>query len=348
MRPRATSSAAATSRRSASASSRASRSSFPRPNCSIGLPGAPASGSPSAPPSPPTRSTADPRIRPAARRASTAGASSNGNTSVSGRIGMAAASSRNSVASRRVKLATERSTRSRQRSSYGNSGMRSRWIALIATVPPGATARRADTTTLPADPGGAECGGEVVLGRRAREDAHLAAPVAGHLDRQVGGGAEAEEPDPSARLDPAEPQRAVADDAGAEQGSGVEVGEAVGEREGEVPPGDDLLSVPAVDRPAPELGLFAQVLAPARAEAAPPAGAREPGQSHHLMAGNHRPLPHLDVAGHDLQVGAADAAGGHLDDHLAVAGDRLGQLADLEGVRGRGGHRAHGPGCRPG
>ena len=114
--------------------------------------------------------------------------------------------------------------------------MPSRWIALIATVAPGASAakRRDDhrpgrregdggverlgrRVVVAAHPGGAQLARELVLRRRAREDADLAAPVAGDLDREVGRRPEAEEAEAAARLDAAEPQRPVADDAGAQE-----------------------------------------------------------------------------------------------------------------------------------
>lgn len=66
------------------------------------------------------------------------------------RTGIAAASARKSRASARVKFATLRIVRSHQRSAYGNSGMRSRWMAFTATVPPRLSARRASITTSPA------------------------------------------------------------------------------------------------------------------------------------------------------------------------------------------------------
>jgi hypothetical protein len=75
--------------------------------------------------------------------------SANGCSSMSARMGMEAASSMNSRASRRVTFATLRIQRSHQSRSYENSGMRSRWIALIATVPPRSSVRSAAITTSP-------------------------------------------------------------------------------------------------------------------------------------------------------------------------------------------------------
>ena len=60
------------------------------------------------------------------------------------------ASASNSSPSSRVRFATERSTRSPQRISYGNEGMSDMWIPAQTTVPPFATARSAAGTSSPA------------------------------------------------------------------------------------------------------------------------------------------------------------------------------------------------------
>ena len=150
------------------------------------------------------RSTAEPRISPASSIRSASPPSARSNTVVSGRIGISTARSRNARASARVKFATDRRLRSRHSRSYENSGTRSRWIAFTATVPPGPVARSAETTTEPA-------GANVTAASRGAggrssyppthdgpqrcrqlpflvqvaEHRHLAAPVAGDLNRQV-------------------------------------------------------------------------------------------------------------------------------------------------------------------
>ena len=122
--------------------------------------------------------------------------------------------------------------------------------------------------------------------------------------------------------------------------------------EGEVSPGRDSLGVPAVDRPPAEVGQLAQVLAAREALTTPAAGAGQPRQADplpgardppdDLMARDHRPFAHLDVAGDDLKVGAAHATRCDLDDHLARTGDGLLDVAEREVVRRREDHRLHG------
>jgi hypothetical protein len=69
--------------------------------------------------------------------------------STSVRTGMLDASSTKARVSARVTFATLRIDRSHQRCSYGSSGIRSRWMALMATVAPRSSARSAATTTEP-------------------------------------------------------------------------------------------------------------------------------------------------------------------------------------------------------
>ena len=176
--------------------------------------------------------------------------------------------------------------------------------------------------------------------------------MAGHLDREVGRRPEPEEPQATAGLDAAQPQRPVADDAGAQERRRLDVAHPVGQGEGEVSPGCDSLGVPTVDRPPTEVGQLAQVLAAREALTAPAAGAGQPRQADpltgahdppdDLVARDHRPLAHLDVAGDDLKVGAAHATRRHLDDHLARTGDGLFDVAEREVVRRREDHRLHG------
>jgi hypothetical protein len=164
--------------------------------------------------------------------------------------------------------------------------------------------------------------------------------VPGDLDRQVRRGAEPEQAQHLAWADAADPQRAVADDPGAQQRRSLDVAQAVRKRIDEVGAGNDTLGIAAVDRPPGELGQLAEVLAAAQAVAAAAACAGQPRQahplagagdpSHHLVPDDHRRSPHLEVAAGDLQVGAADAAGTDLDQQLALAGLRVGHGADGE------------------
>jgi hypothetical protein len=79
-----------------------------------------------------------------------------------------------------------------------------------------------------------------------------------------------------------QPQRAVADQAGAQQRCGLETGVPVGERKAEALVGDRLLCVATVDRVAGEASVVAEVLAPGTAVAASPARPAEPGHADDL------------------------------------------------------------------
>src|SRR6266511_2188464 len=94
--------------------------------------------------------TSAPRTSPRRSLASASFACSSGNTSTCVRTGTRGASARNSSPSRRVRFATERSTRSPQSNSYGNDGMSLMWIPAHTTVPPFATAASAAGTSSPA------------------------------------------------------------------------------------------------------------------------------------------------------------------------------------------------------
>src|ERR1700680_1018285 len=91
-----------------------------------------------------TESTAAPRISPSRSLASAVFASSKRKASTSVRTGTRGARAMNSTPSARVRLATERSTRSSQRIEYGKLGMSLMWMPAQTTTPPGPTARKAE------------------------------------------------------------------------------------------------------------------------------------------------------------------------------------------------------------
>ena len=147
-------------------------------------------------------------------------------------------------------------------------------------------------------------------------------------------------------------QRAVADDAGAEQRRDLarrqRRGHAIHERRRR----HGVLGEAAVHVPAGEARLEAEVLVAARAEAARAAGAVQPGDpdaiagaprrdarpaardaADHLMTGHDLRALRRELALDDVQVGAADAA--HLDAHQHLAGPRLGHGAFDERERTR-------------
>ena len=166
--------------------------------------------------------------------------------------------------------------------------------------------------------------------RVKREDAP--ALVARDLRDDVRRGAEAVEAEPLrvAR----EPQRAVADQPGAEQRRRLHVGVAVRDREAEALVGDRVLRVAAVEVVAGEARAVAEVLAAraavaarrrrssrATARRARSAAARRP-LADDLVAGHERQLRVRQLAVDDVQIGAAHAAG--VDAHQHLPRPRLG------------------------
>ena len=87
----------------------------------------------------------------------------------------------------------------------------------------------------------------VRLASRDDEDLRRRAPVPRDLNDDVGGGAEAEEGERLTVAQVREAQGAIADDAGAEQRRGLNIGEPIGDRIRERLGRDDVLGVPAID-----------------------------------------------------------------------------------------------------
>ena len=173
--------------------------------------------------------------------------------------------------------------------------------------------------------------------------------MAGDLRDDVGRGAEAVEPEPLGVA--GEAQRAVADQARAEQRRRLEIRIARREREAEALVGDDLLGVAAVEVVPGEACPVAEVLPPGRAVAAPAARPAEPrhaepaavvGLAHDLVAGHERQPVRRQLAVDDVQVGSAHAAGMHAQEQLAGGRLRRGHVLELQRLAGRvKHHRAH-------
>ena len=187
------------------------------------------------------------------------------------------------------------------------------------------------------------------LGARAHEDA--APPVDGDLDRAARRGPEAEELEPAAWLDAADAERAVADDAPAEQRCGGEVVDRVGQSHGHIRSHRGELGKAAVAIPACERRLGAEVLAALETAPAVPARAGQPRHTRavagrpsrdagaqgldpadDLVAGHDRKPPRRQIALGDLQVGAANATGEHAQEQLTFDRFRSGNVAELEGA----------------
>src|SRR5215211_281957 len=177
----------------------------------------------------------------------------------------------------------------------------------------------------------------------AREGEHAAALVAQDLGDDVGARPEAVEADAFGVARHA--QRPVADQPGAEQRRGLVVRVAVGDREAEALVGHGALRVAAVAVIARELGARAEILAageavlalaarPAQPGHADPVAYREalrpvPRRQHaadDLMTGHERQLRSVELAVDDVQVGAADTAGVHVEQNGAGAGLGVGQV----------------------
>ena len=151
--------------------------------------------------------------------------------------------------------------------------------------------------------------------------------------------AEAVQPEPAARLDGAALERSIPDHAAAQQRRRREIVEPVGEAQREVGARDRVRRVAAVDVPAGERGVRAQVLAPGPALVAGAVAARQPGHARpiadvpvadagsdgldapdDLVAGDDRPLAHRQIALAQLQVRAADAARGDTQQEHPLGG----------------------------
>ena len=184
---------------------------------------------------------------------------------------------------------------------------------------------------------------------RAREGEHLAPLGHGDLRDEVRGGAEAVEAE-RARL-----RRhrvgAIADEPGAQEGCRVQVVVGIRKGEAEALVGHRVAGITAVAVIAGEDGVVAEVLVARRAVAAMPAGAAQPRDADPLARpqarsaraeGGHAP-DHL-VARNDrgsraggrspsskVQVGAAHAAGRHLDEDFAGARNGNGAAPGNEG-----------------
>ena len=188
----------------------------------------------------------------------------------------------------------------------------------------------------------------------ARRHVDLAAACAGDLRDDVRGRSEAVEAELLTRLDPAPPQRPVADDPGAQERRRLGVRERVGDRVGERLVHDRVFGVAAVGVPARVPRAGAEVLAAVAAERAASARARAatrcrrgpprgtvtrlrrapstrpttwwPGTSGSRCGGK--------IAFDDVKVGAAHAARRDAHEDLAGAGDGIGEIAERERARG--------------
>jgi hypothetical protein len=194
---------------------------------------------------------------------------------------------------------------------------------------------------------------------RPGEREHAPPLVPRDLRDDVRRGAEAVEPEPLAVA--REPERAIADQPGAEERRELQRRVVLRQPEAVARVGNRKLRVAAVQVVAGEAGAQAEVLAAAAAEAAVAVRPAEPGDadalaglelhpftrgvhdSDDLMAEDERQLRFGQLAVDDVQVGPADAAGLDANANLAVPGLGVRQLHLLQRPAGNVEHqRTHG------
>ncbi len=177
-------------------------------------------------------------------------------------------------------------------------------------------------------------------------------PRQGHLRGQVGGRAEAVDPEPATGWQFSPAQGPEADDARAQQRRQLSVGIAARQPVGVVGADDGVLGVAAVRVPAGVAGRRAQVLRAAPAITAGAVGLPQPGDAKAVTDGNSvdPATDRVDIADDfvsgdgtgparpqvtfgEVQVGAADTAGRNLQPDLA--GSRFGYRDDRPAQRPR-------------
>src|ERR1051326_7022145 len=207
--------------------------------------------------------------------------------------------SKSSTPSRRVRFATERTTRSPHSSSYGNDGMSLMWMPAQTTLPPLTTLRSAATTSSPA-------GAKMIAASSGRDSDVPPAQIA---------------PMRFAKACAAtSPSRVKAETSRASAAAICATLCAAGAGAGEA-------------RPIPEVPAAARAV---RAAAAGPAEPRHADaaaavvDADDLMSEDERELRVGKLAVSDVEVGAADGAGGNADAELAGARDRRRNVAQRQ------------------
>src|SRR5947208_12744248 len=162
----------------------------------------------------------------------------------------------------------------------------------------------------------------LVAGTREGEDAAPLVPR--DLRHDVRGGAEAVETEPLGVA--REPERPIPDQAGAQEGSRLETGIALGKWEAKALIDDRVLGVAAVEVVSGEARMVTEVLAPGAAEGTLAVRPAQPGNpdaailahncSDDLVAEHERQLRVWKLAVEDVEVGSADPTGLHLDEQL--------------------------------
>ena len=141
-------------------------------------------------------------------------------------------------------------------------------------------------------------------------------------------------------------ERPVSDEAGAEEGRGLRVRVALGDRKAEALVGKCQLGEAAVDVIPGEAGVVAQVLSTGDAVSADPARRTEPRHADacapsepsaavdnladDLVSEDERQLRVLELAVEDMEVGTAHAAGAHAKENLSGRGRWVGDVSEHE------------------
>ena len=200
------------------------------------------------------------------------------------------------------------------------------------------------------DPGGTKLSRQIPMCLRPGEYIDLAIVVTSHLQDEVCGGAKAVDPEPFARTNAAQTIGTVSDDARAQQGRGVPIGERLGNWVGEVLMYGCVFGVTSVHMQTGELGVFTQILEIVAAEPASLIGEVKPwdadavskfemsgvaaqgiDEAHDLVPGNDGQLGKVEVAFNGMEIGVADAAAGNADANLARRGIGDGKVHQAEG-----------------
>src|SRR6185437_9699291 len=114
----------------------------------------------------------------------------------------------------------------------------------------------------------------------SRRDVHFAFPGMQHCYSQMRRRAEAEQSHALAWFDAGHAQAAEADNAGAEQRRGVNIVEACGQRENEIPARECVFGVAAVDGVAGKRGRIAKIFLTSAAIRAGAVDSADPGDTH--------------------------------------------------------------------
>jgi hypothetical protein len=188
-------------------------------------------------------------------------------------------------------------------------------------------------------PLGSQRGGQLAMRGTPRGDVDRAFPCVQDGDGQMRGGAEAEQSHALAGLHARHPKAAIADNARAQQRSGMQIVERGGQREYEIRTGERVFRVTSVDAVSGKGRRVAKVFQTVPAIPAASIHAAHPGDphagahrqlrggaardfSHDLMARDERLTQRRQLSFDDVQVGAADAAGADPQQNFIAA--RLG------------------------